>query len=107
MAQVNPNTIQRAYREMEQSGLVETLRGQGTFVRNDASMVEDIRKEMASVRLGRVRSGDEGAWVHPPNRRLDSSGKRTKTGSGGWRMAVVEFQGVVETLSPESRRCEG
>lgn len=51
MAQVNPNTIQRAYREMEQSGLVETLRGQGTFVRNDASMVAGIRQEMADVAL--------------------------------------------------------
>ena len=29
---VNPNTVQRAYREMETQGLVQTLRGQGTFV---------------------------------------------------------------------------
>lgn len=51
MVKVNPNTIQRAYREMEQSGLVETLRGQGTFIRQDPSMVESIREEMAAVAL--------------------------------------------------------
>ncbi|MCY9448646.1 GntR family transcriptional regulator, partial [Bacillus haynesii] len=30
--QVNPNTIQRTYNEMERMGVVETRRGQGTFV---------------------------------------------------------------------------
>lgn len=51
MVKVNPNTIQRAYREMELSGLVETLRGQGTFIRNDPEMVQRIREEMAGVAL--------------------------------------------------------
>ncbi|NLO21030.1 MAG: GntR family transcriptional regulator [Syntrophomonadaceae bacterium] len=40
---VNPNTVQRAYREMENLGMVETLRGQGTFV----VAGEDKRQEMA------------------------------------------------------------
>lgn len=46
-ARVNPNTVQRAYREMEQMGLTETLRGQGSFVRNDPTLVRRIREEMA------------------------------------------------------------
>ena len=29
---INPNTIQRAYREMEQKGVIETLPGKGCFV---------------------------------------------------------------------------
>ncbi|HHW99476.1 MAG TPA: GntR family transcriptional regulator, partial [Firmicutes bacterium] len=29
---VNPNTIARAYQELEREGLIETLRGRGTFV---------------------------------------------------------------------------
>ncbi|MFW6028935.1 MAG: GntR family transcriptional regulator [Halanaerobiales bacterium] len=45
--EVNPNTIQRAYREMEILGLVETKRGKGTFLKEDESMVIDIKKEMA------------------------------------------------------------
>ncbi|NLJ75156.1 MAG: GntR family transcriptional regulator [Firmicutes bacterium] len=43
---VNANTVQRAYREMELLGLVETLRGQGTFVCDDHQIVESTRKEM-------------------------------------------------------------
>lgn len=43
---VNANTVQRAYREMELLGLVETLRGQGTFVSQDALMVKKMREEM-------------------------------------------------------------
>ncbi len=33
---VNPNTVVRAYRELEFSGLVETRHGEGTFVTQDA-----------------------------------------------------------------------
>ncbi len=43
---VNVNTVQRAYREMEALGLVETLRGQGTFVCRDEKIVEETRTEM-------------------------------------------------------------
>ena len=51
MAQVNPNTVQRAYREMEQAKITETLRGQGTFVCNDPDLVTSIRREMAERAL--------------------------------------------------------
>ncbi|HOB90954.1 MAG: GntR family transcriptional regulator [Bacillota bacterium] len=44
---VNPNTVQRAYREMEQGGLVQTLRGLGTFISDDPTLVERTRDEMA------------------------------------------------------------
>lgn len=46
-ARVNPNTVQRAYREMEQMGITETLRGQGSFIRQDPTLVQRIREEMA------------------------------------------------------------
>lgn len=44
---VNPNTVQRAYREMEAMGLVETRRGEGTFIREDESLLQTIRSDMA------------------------------------------------------------
>lgn len=47
MSQVNPNTVLRAYQEMEREGLTETLRGQGTFIRNDPALLHKIRTEMA------------------------------------------------------------
>lgn len=49
MSQVNPNTVQRAYQEMEREGLTETLRGQGTFIKSDPSMLMNIRSEMAQA----------------------------------------------------------
>lgn len=44
---VNPNTVQRAYREMEAMGLVEMVRGQGTFVCIDENMLNMMRLERA------------------------------------------------------------
>ncbi|MDR6226686.1 GntR family transcriptional regulator [Desmospora profundinema] len=32
MIHVNPNTIAKSYRELEREGIIETLRGRGTFV---------------------------------------------------------------------------
>ena len=46
---VNPNTVQRAYREMEQRGLVETKRGRGTFIKDDEQVMIEIKKEMAET----------------------------------------------------------
>ncbi len=45
--QVNPNTVQRAYQELERMGMVETVRGQGTFIRADEEMMSGIRQQMA------------------------------------------------------------
>ncbi|QPC47005.1 GntR family transcriptional regulator [Mangrovibacillus cuniculi] len=40
---VNPNTIQRTYAELERMSVVESKRGQGTFVVEDASNIEELR----------------------------------------------------------------
>lgn len=47
-AKVNPNTVQRAYREMEQMELVETLRGQGTFIKDNQELFKRMKLELAS-----------------------------------------------------------
>lgn len=44
---VNPNTVQRAYREMENMKMVETVRGQGTFLIASPQMQAEIKKDMA------------------------------------------------------------
>ena len=46
--EVNPNTIQRAYREMEIMDLVETKRGLGTFIKDSNDVVNEISDEMAN-----------------------------------------------------------
>jgi DNA-binding transcriptional regulator YhcF (GntR family) len=43
---VNPNTVQRTYRELEAMDIVESRRGQGTFVNEDTKILATIRKEM-------------------------------------------------------------
>lgn len=45
--QINPNTAARVYSEMELMGISFTKRGLGTFVTEDASIYERIKKEMA------------------------------------------------------------
>ncbi|WP_250000225.1 GntR family transcriptional regulator [Actinoplanes sp. M2I2] len=45
---VNPNTVQKAYRELEHEGLVEGRRGTGTFV--TASLATDEAKSGAPLR---------------------------------------------------------
>ncbi len=44
---VNPNTLQRAYQELERLGIVYTQRGMGTFVGGGKSLVDDLKQEMA------------------------------------------------------------
>ncbi len=45
-AGVNPNTIQRTYRELEQQGIVETKRGQGTFITEDEKKLSELRETL-------------------------------------------------------------
>lgn len=47
--QINHNTVQRAYREMEGVNLVKTVRGMGTYLTEDQELVIEIRKEMANT----------------------------------------------------------
>jgi GntR family transcriptional regulator len=47
---VNPNTVARAYRELEQEGLITTQKGRGSFLA--ARRERDIDRELASY-LGR------------------------------------------------------
>jgi len=40
---VNPNTIQRTYSEMERMGIVETRRGQGTFITENKEILAELK----------------------------------------------------------------
>ena len=41
--EVNPNTIARVYRELEQEGFIETRRGRGSFITEDSGRIENER----------------------------------------------------------------
>lgn len=47
---INPNTIQRAYTELERSGFIYTVKGRGNFVAYDDSLKE-VRREEIFARL--------------------------------------------------------
>jgi GntR family transcriptional regulator len=44
---VNPNTVMRAYQELERDGLTEKRRGQGTFITNSEGQVKEFIVELA------------------------------------------------------------
>lgn len=43
---VNPNTIQRAYRELEHEGCISSVRGKGSFVADVSGVAEARRREL-------------------------------------------------------------
>ena len=51
--EVNPNTVQRAYVEMERDMLVYTKRGQGTFIVEDREVIVQLRQTMVLDRVAR------------------------------------------------------
>lgn len=55
--QINPNTIQRTFQELEREGIVETRRGLGRFVTSEESTIMQIKKEMAGELLERFVQG--------------------------------------------------
>jgi GntR family transcriptional regulator len=52
---INPNTVLKAYRDLDHEGLVEARRGQGTFVTN--KLMPDPPPDVAGLQR------DLGAWV--------------------------------------------
>ncbi|ACO83627.1 GntR family transcriptional regulator [Clostridium botulinum] len=44
---VNPNTLQRAYQELEREGIIFTQRGMGSFISKDKKIIERVKEEMS------------------------------------------------------------
>ncbi|WP_138496437.1 GntR family transcriptional regulator [Paenibacillus pinistramenti] len=55
--QINPNTIQRTFQELEREEIVETRRGLGRFVTSEESKIMEIKKEMAGELLEKFVQG--------------------------------------------------
>ena len=50
-ASVNPNTMQKAFAELEKSGLITTQRGSGRSVTEDTIMIEQVQKQIAVLQI--------------------------------------------------------
>ena len=55
--QINPNTANRIYKELEAEEICFTKRGLGTFVTEDGEKLKRIREEMAETLLDNFISG--------------------------------------------------
>ncbi len=55
--QINPNTIQRTFQELEREGIVETRRGMGRYVTSEESKILSIKKDMAGALLDHFVTG--------------------------------------------------
>ena len=52
---VNPNTVARVYRDLERDGLLETRRGQGTYIAAGATaLIESERRRLIADQLEAV-----------------------------------------------------
>lgn len=52
---INPNTIQKAYAELERQGFLYTVKGRGSFVSGDNSLVDKRKMEYVEQILTLVR----------------------------------------------------
>jgi len=52
---INPNTIAKAYRQLEQQGIIVTKAGAGAFVANlDSNLSRSVRRKIISDELERI-----------------------------------------------------
>lgn len=50
-AAVNPNTMQKALSELEQSGLLYTQRTSGRFITEDTELIQKIKSQLATMEV--------------------------------------------------------
>ncbi|QSF47201.1 GntR family transcriptional regulator [Paenibacillus tianjinensis] len=55
--QINPNTVQRTFQELEREEIVETRRGMGRYVTGKEDTIMNIKREMAQDILDRFIRG--------------------------------------------------
>ena len=51
--QINPNTVARAYNELEIRGIVNTQQGTGTFISDKQVKIDDVEKERILAEITR------------------------------------------------------
>lgn len=56
---INPNTIQRAYSELERSGFIYSVKGRGNFVCADRTVVEHEKEKMLLELAAQVKNYKE------------------------------------------------
>lgn len=78
---INPNTIQKAYAELERQGFVYTVKGRGNFVADNAGLKEMKEKEILQKLEGVINEAEESGvelsvLTKYLNERKDKGGKQ-------------------------------
>lgn len=55
----NPNTVQKAYTELERQGFIYTVKGRGNFVKGNDLLVEDKKNELIARIVELFKEADE------------------------------------------------
>lgn len=50
-AAVNPNTMQKAFSELERTGLVHSVRTSGRYITEDTTMIEELKASLAKEKI--------------------------------------------------------
>jgi GntR family transcriptional regulator len=87
----NPNTVQRAYAELERQGIIYTVKGKGSFVSGNISLKEQKKRELRE-RLQRIvrEAGEIGIGL---DELMEDLGKDTEAAGAS---AGVEAAGTAE-----------
>jgi GntR family transcriptional regulator len=78
---INPNTVSKAYQELERQGIIETLRGKGTFVsasftpRADEQKISELKLQLKKLLIEASYLGiDQKAIINWMNKYTDELG---------------------------------
>ncbi|MBR4669976.1 MAG: GntR family transcriptional regulator [Butyrivibrio sp.] len=55
----NPNTVQKAYTELEREGFIYTVKGRGNFVKGDALLKDNKKVELIQEIAGLFKEAEE------------------------------------------------
>jgi GntR family transcriptional regulator len=75
---INPNTIQKAYRELELQGFIYSQKGKGSFVNpinlgKDNEKIEQVKQELTKLLLEALYLGVQADELHALIKDLDAS----------------------------------
>ena len=82
---VNPNTVARAYRELEREGLISTRQGSGSFVSADARADVDEERKAHLGRIFDASIAEAGTFGLGPEDILKLFKERLRVAGGGGR----------------------
>jgi GntR family transcriptional regulator len=79
----NPNTVQKAYAELERQGFIYTVKGKGNFVKGNASLMDNKKQQIIDSIIDLFKEAEEigisvEAIIGEIKERLEEKGKGGK-----------------------------